>query len=99
MKPDVWGGGRHVPFIVCRPEMIAAGASGSEVVCPTGLMATSAAIEGSKLPAGAGGSYNISPAMMGVAAYDPLIRGATIHHSINGGFAARWTDKLYSARV
>ena len=91
-KADIYEGGHRVPFIARWPAQVAAGGISDETICLTDLLATSAAIVGSELPANAGeDSYNILPALM-QENYTSPIREATIHHSVNGGFAMRQGD-------
>lgn len=88
-KSDIWEGGHRVPFIARWPGHISAGTTSAETICLSDLLATSAALVGTKLPEAAGeDSVSILPALLGDKPDEP-IREATIHHSINGKFAIR----------
>lgn len=87
-KADIWDGGHHVPFIVRWPGKIKAGARTDQLTCLTHLLATSADIVGTKLPATVGeDSVSILPLLLG-SAKEPVL-GAVVHHSIRGNFAIR----------
>ena len=89
VKRDTWEGGHRVAFLARWPGHIPAGASSAETICHVDLMATCAALLGSKLPSGAGeDSYNILPALLGKKLSRP-IREATVLHGCNGSFAIR----------
>jgi arylsulfatase A-like enzyme len=76
-------------MLACWPGKIRPGSISNEIVCHVDLMATVAAILGTKLPDNAGeDSYNILPALLGQPRDRP-IREATVHHSCNGHFAIR----------
>lgn len=88
-KADVWEGGHRVPFIARWPGRIREGSRSAELICLTDLLATTAAILGTKLPEGAGeDSYNILPALQGKRPQRP-IREAIVHHSSDGTFGIR----------
>ncbi|MGO8749362.1 MAG: sulfatase family protein [Thermoguttaceae bacterium] len=87
-KADIWDGGHRIPFIARWPGKVAAGSRSAQLICLTDLMATCAEILGAKLPDQAGeDSVSILPALLGKA--DQPLRGAVVHHSINGSFAIR----------
>ncbi|MFT5289891.1 MAG: arylsulfatase A [Planctomycetota bacterium] len=100
-KADIFEGGHRVPFLVRWPGLVAPESRSSETVCLTDLMATSAAILGRPLPAGAGpDSVSLLPSLL--PSLPPSLRAASpptgpvpggreavIHHSINGSFAVR----------
>jgi arylsulfatase A len=89
IKADIWEGGHRVPFFVRWPGKISPGRQSTETICHTDLMATLAAILEKPLPQNAAeDSYNILPAWF-EEAYDPPLREATVHHSIDGSFAIR----------
>ncbi|WP_339730468.1 arylsulfatase [uncultured Gimesia sp.] len=88
-KADIWEGGHRVPFIVRWPEHTPADSTSNELVELTDLLATCAAITGTKLSAGAGeDSVNILPALLGKKSDQPL-RDYAVHHSLWGHFAIR----------
>ena len=88
-KADIFEGGHRIPFLVRWPGKIKAGTSSDETVCLTDLLATCAAIAGTKLPPSAGeDSYNILPALLGKPRNGP-IREATVHHAGDGSFSIR----------
>ncbi len=90
VKRDVWEGGHRVPFMARWPaSRIGRGATSSETICHSDLMATLAALLGTRFPETAGeDSYNILPAILGEK-LDRPIREAVVHHSCNGKFAIR----------
>jgi len=89
IKADIWDGGHREPFIARWPAKISAGTTSDELICLTDLLATCAAIVGTKLPGNAGeDSYNILPALLGRKTDIP-IRQAVVHHSSIGMFAIR----------
>jgi len=88
-KRDAWEGGHRVPFIARWPGRIQPGSQSSETICHVDLMATVAALLGTRLPENAGeDSYNILPALLGER-FDGPVREATVHHSAKGHFAIR----------
>lgn len=88
-KADIFEGGHRIPFLVRWPGSIKSGTSSDETVCLTDLLATSAAIVGTKVPANGGeDSYNILPALLGKPRKEP-IREATVHHAGDGSFSIR----------
>jgi arylsulfatase A len=92
VKRDTWEGGHRVAFLARWPGRIPAGATSAETICHVDLMATCAALIGSKLPAGAGeDSYNILPVLLAKKLRRP-IREATVLHGCNGSFALRQGD-------
>ena len=87
-KADIWEGGHRVPFIVRWPGRIKADTTSTQLICLTDLMATCADLLGTKLPDDAGvDSVSILPALLGKD--QAPLRGAVVHHSINGQFAIR----------
>jgi len=89
LKGSIWEGGHRVPFIAEWPGKIKPRTTCDEVITFTDLMATCAAIVGTKLPKNtAEDSYNILPALLGEKLRQP-IREATVHHSGGGVFAIR----------
>ena len=88
-KGEIWEGGHRVPFIARWPGKIKPGTTSDEVTTLTDLMATCAAVVGTRLPNDAGeDSYNMLPALLGDE-FDAPIREATVHHSGAGVFAIR----------
>ena len=89
VKRDTWEGGHRVPFLVRWPGQAPAGKTNDETVCLVDMMATCAAIAGTKLPANAGeDSYDILPALRG-RHLDRPIREATVVSSGGGKLAIR----------
>jgi arylsulfatase A-like enzyme len=88
-KADIFEGGHRIPFIARWPGKVKAGSSSDEVICLNDLLATCAALTGTKIPANSGeDSYNILPVLLGNKTQRP-IREATVHHSLFGAFAIR----------
>ena len=89
IKADIWDGGHREPFIARWPAKIPTDTTSDELICLTDLLATCAAIVGTKLPGDVGeDSYNILPALLGRKTDTP-IREAVVHHSSIGMFAIR----------
>jgi arylsulfatase A len=89
VKRDAWEGGHRVPFLARWPGQIPAGAVSGEIICHVDLMATCAAMLGTKLPPDAGvDSYDVLPAFRGQKLAAP-IREATVLHSGDGKFTLR----------
>lgn len=66
MKRDDWEGGHRVPFLVRWPGQVKAGATNSQLLCHTDVMATIAAIISAKLPNDAAeDSFNLLGAWRG----------------------------------
>ncbi len=87
-KADIWDGGHRIPFLARWPGQIKPGSVSDQLGCLTDLMATSAAITGTKLPANAGeDSFNLLPVFLGKATKP--IRPSIVHHSIDGMFSIR----------
>jgi arylsulfatase A len=92
VKRDTWEGGHRVAFLARWPGHIPAGTTSAETICHVDLMATCAALLGSKLPPDAGeDSCNVLPALLGKKLRRP-IREATVLHGCNGSFALRQGD-------
>ncbi|MFN3151550.1 sulfatase family protein [Bremerella sp.] len=53
MKKDLWEGGHRMPFFVRWPGKVPAGSVSDQLFCFTDIMATTAAIVGQSIPAGA----------------------------------------------
>jgi len=88
-KSHVWEGGHRIPFIARWPGRIKPNTTCDGPICLIDLMATCAAIVGTKLPVDAGqDSYNILPALVG-RRYKGPIRDEIISHSSKGVFAIR----------
>lgn len=66
MKRDNWEGGHRVPLIVRWPGKVQAGSTSDQITSLTDVMATVAAIVGTKLPENAAeDSYNMLPVLLG----------------------------------
>jgi arylsulfatase A len=92
VKRDIWEGGHRVPFLARWPGHVPPGATSAETICHVDLLATCAALLGTKLPSNAGeDSCNILPALLGKKSKHP-IREATVLHAYNGSFAIRQGD-------
>lgn len=98
-KADLWDGGHRIPFIVRWPGKVEPGSQSDQLICLTDLLATTANMLGTKLPAGSGeDSVTFLPALSGKKIRST--RHGVIHHSISGHFAYRqgkW--KLLLARA
>ena len=89
VKRDNWEGGHRVPFIARWPGKIKPGSTSKQTICLTDLVATCAAIVGTKLPNdSAEDSYNILPALLGTDKGKP-IRKYTLHQTITLALAIR----------
>jgi len=83
MKRDNWEGGHRIPFIVVWPGKVAPGSTSDQTICLTDIMATCAAITGSKLPDdSAEDSFSILPVLLGKDNGKPL-RPYTLHQTIS----------------
>ena len=89
VKRDNWEGGHRVPFIARWPGKIKPGSTSAQTLCLTDLMATCAAITGSKIPEKAGeDSVNMLPALLSEDQGKP-IRKYTLHQTISLALAIR----------
>ena len=89
-KADIHEAGHRVPFLVRWPAVIEAGAVSDQMLCLTDLYATMAQIVGHDLAEDeAEDSTSILPILRGK---DEAVRGAMIHHSLNGTFALRFYE-------
>lgn len=89
MKADIWDGGHRVPFIVRWPGQVEAGSQSDQLIGLTDILATTAAITSSELPATVGeDSYNFLPVLLGESG-DGAIRETIIHQSSKGHMAIR----------
>ncbi len=87
-KGDVWEGGHRVPLVVRWPGKVQAGGRSDQLICLTDLLATSADLLGTKLPAtGAEDSLSFFPALQGKASDGT--RTSVVNHSNFGEFAYR----------
>jgi arylsulfatase A len=89
-KHDVWEGGFKVPFIARWPGKVAAGSTSKQMVSVVDILATTAEIVGTPLPAketGAEDSRSFLPVLLGSA--DGKGREDMIVHSADGTFAVR----------
>ena len=92
MKGDAWEGGHRMPFIARWPGQVQPGAVSAETICFTDMLATFAALTGTKLPADAGeDSYNLLPVLLGEKRTAPL-REATVVESSRGVLCIRRGD-------
>jgi arylsulfatase A len=88
-KGDIWEAGHRVPFIARWPGKIKPASTCDETLCFTDLLATVAAIVGTKLPAAAGeDSFDFLPILLGEKPARP-IRDFVIYHSFDGSFGIR----------
>lgn len=91
-KADIYEGGHRVPYLVKWPAKIKQGIVSDEIICTTDLVATCAEIVGYELSDNEGeDSYSMLPLFKQETLDHPL-RGATVHHSVNGSFAIRKGD-------
>jgi arylsulfatase A-like enzyme len=89
-KHDVWEGGFKVPFIARWPGKVPAGTTATQMVSVVDILATTAEIVGTPLPAkthGAEDSRSFLPVLTGAA--DVKGREDMIVHSADGVFALR----------
>jgi arylsulfatase A-like enzyme len=89
-KHDVWEGGFKVPFIARWPGKVAAGSTSKQMVSVVDILATTAEIVGTPLPAketSAEDSRSFLPVLLGSA--DAKGREDMIVHSADGTFAVR----------
>jgi arylsulfatase A-like enzyme len=92
VKRDTWEGGHRVPFVARWPGHIPPGATSAQTICHVDLLATCAALLGTKLSPDVGeDSCNILPALLGKKLRRP-IREATVLHGGSGNFAIRQGD-------
>lgn len=95
LKRDVWEGGHHVPFIIKWPGRVPAHSVSDEVISQVDIMATIAAVTGTKLPAEAApDSYNFLPVAEGAVLLSPL-REATVHNTYESIWGLRQGKWLY----
>ncbi len=89
VKRDQWEGGHRVPFIARWKGKITPGDVTAQTISLTDIIATCAAIVGSKLPDNAAeDSVNILPVFLGKAGGKP-VREYTLHQTINLSLAIR----------
>ena len=89
-KHDVWEGGFKVPFIARWPSKVPAGSTATQMVSVVDILATTAEIVGTPLPAKEAGvedSRSFLPVLVGSA--DAKGREDMIVHSADGTFAVR----------
>lgn len=87
-KADIWEGGHRIPFIARWPGHIRPNSVNKELGSLGDLMATAAAIVGTKLPDNAGeDSFNLLPALLGTNTKP--VRDSMVQHSIDGMFSLR----------
>jgi arylsulfatase A-like enzyme len=88
MKADVWEGGHRMPFVARWPGKIAAGASSTQLVSLTDMVATFAHLTGQTLSHGAGeDSLSVLPILLGRTSKP--IRDTIIHEGGPGELAIR----------
>ena len=86
-KADAWEGGHRVPFIVRWPDMVMPGSVSDQLIPQADIMATVAAVLGTKLPDNTGeDSFNLMPLLKGE---DDPIRNHAVSTSIQGVPAIR----------
>lgn len=91
-KADIYEGGHRVPFIAKWPAKIKAGQLTHTTICTTDLFATYAEIAKHSLLDNEGeDSFSLLPLFF-QSTENQYLRGATVHHSINGNFALRKGD-------
>jgi arylsulfatase A-like enzyme len=89
IKRDNWEGGHRVPMIARWPGRIQPGTRTAQTICLTDLMATCAALVGSRLPENAAeDSVNLLPVLLGRDGGKP-IREFTLHQTISLALAIR----------
>ena len=89
LKRDQWEGGHRVPLLARWPGRIAPGSTSNQTVCLTDVLATCAALTGTKLPKDAApDSFNILPVLLGKDA-GPPVRPYTLHQTISLALALR----------
>ncbi|MDD2952086.1 MAG: arylsulfatase [Parabacteroides sp.] len=90
-KADLYEGGHRVPCVVRWPAKIKHHAI-DQTICLTDFMRTFSALAGVRLTDKEGeDSYDLSPALLNEKP-QPVIREATVHHSIDGDFTIRKGD-------
>ena len=94
VKRDNWEGGHRVPMIARWPGRIKAGSKTAQTICLTDLMATCAALTGTKLPVDAAeDSFDMLPVLLGEA--NKPIREYTLHQTISLALAIRGGNWKY----
>jgi arylsulfatase A len=89
MKGDAWEAGHRMPFIARWPSRVPSGATNTETICFSDMMATFAALAGAKLPADAGeDSFDLTPLLLGENRAAP-VRDALVSESSSGVLAIR----------
>jgi arylsulfatase A len=92
VKRDSWEGGHRVPFIARWLGRIPAGKTSDALIGHIDLMATIAALTGSKLPEPAApDSYNQLPVLLGTQRHRSA-RASLVYHAANGHLALRHGD-------
>jgi arylsulfatase A-like enzyme len=87
-KADIWEGGHRIPFIARWPGRIRPNSVNKQLGSLGDLMATTAAIVGTKLPKNAAeDSFNLLPALLETSTKP--VRDSMIQHSIDGMFSLR----------
>ncbi len=95
VKRDQWEGGHRVPFITRWPGTIQPGSRTSQTLCGTDVMATCAAIVGTKLPADAAeDSFDMLPVLTGND-HGKSVREFTLHETWTFDLAIRRGDWKY----
>ena len=89
LKRDNWEGGHRVPLLIRWPGQVEPGSRSDQTVCLTDIMATCAAIVGTKLPADAAeDSVDLLPILRGETTTRP-VRDYTLHQTIRLDLAIR----------
>ena len=89
MKGDAWEAGHRMPFIARWPGKVPSGATNTETICFSDMMATFADLAGAKLPAKAGeDSFDLTPLLLGEKRSTP-VRDSLVSESSSGVLATR----------
>lgn len=97
-KGNIFEGGHRVPFVARWPARIKAGTTSDQLICHVDMLATFATATHQSLADEAGpDSFNVLPALLGVA--DKPVRDHLVNHTAgtNGGLALRQGPWKYSA--
>ena len=90
MKGDAWEGGHRMPFVVRWPGQVKPGSVSDQTIGFTDVLATFAAVTGTKLPEGQGpDSFSFLPALQGNEVSNTSARGPLVLESARGHFSIR----------
>lgn len=96
MKRDGWEGGHRLPFIARWPGHIPSGQVSRQMINTTDIFATVASLVGYALPDDAAvDSFDMLPALLGLAGDSPSIRPHMLTQSFRGEFQLRQGDWKY----